>query len=299
MNDQAERLRFLARTLQDQVRSQVFEAVQSCRVIAVTSGKGGVGKTNLALGLALALAKAKYRVLLWDADLGLANVDIILGIVPKYNLTHVLKGERSIREVLIEGPAGLRVIPGGSGIEEIANVEPLVLTKILREMAALDSKLDYLFIDTGAGITRQVLAVALAATEVMLVTTPEPTALTDAYGMIKVLKNHRGAHRIKLIVNMAKNEREGEAAAEKLVRVARQFLGVELKVVGYVPYDRAVPDAVKKNQHYYLASPHAPASLSTLKIASSLGKIKKDGNSGLKDFVEQVVSFLQKKPREG
>lgn len=295
MNDQAERLRFLARALQDKIRSQLFEVPQTCRVIAVTSGKGGVGKTNLALGLALALAKAKYRVLLWDADLGLANVDIILGMVPKYNLTHVLKGEKSIRDILIEGPAGLRVIPGGSGIEELANVDPFILTKIYQEVAILDTKLDYLFIDTGAGISRQVLASALAATDVLLVTTPEPTALTDAYGMIKVLKNHRGAHRIKLIINMAKNDSEGEAAARKLVRVARQFLGLELSVMGFVPYDRAVQDAVKSNQSYFLAYPRAPASLSTLKIASSLGKIKEDTNSGLKNFMEQVVSFLQRK----
>lgn len=295
MNDQATRLRLLVNSFQERIRSQVLKTTFKCRVIAITSGKGGVGKTNLALGLAIALAKANYRVMLWDADLGMANVDVMLGLVPKYNLNHVLRGERSIRETLVEGPAGLWIIPGGSGVEELANAEPFILTRLLQEVAVLDDKLDYLFIDTGAGISRQVLAVALAATEVLLVTTPEPTALTDAYGMIKVLKSHHGADRIKLIVNMAQDNREGEATAKKLLRVTKQFLNLDLVVLGYVPYDRAVRDAVRNNQSYYLAYPRAAASLNTLKIASSLGKIEQEKTGGLKAFMEQVVSFLHRK----
>lgn len=295
MNDQATRLRLLVDSFQERIRSQVLETEVKCPVIAITSGKGGVGKTNLALGLAIALAKAKHRVLLWDADLGMANVDVMLGLVPKYNLNHVLRGERSIRETIIEGPAGLRIIPGGSGIEELANVEPVILTRLLQEVAVLDKQLDYLFIDTGAGVSRQVLALALAATDVLLVTTPEPTALTDAYGMIKVLKSHQRADRIKLIVNMTRDNREGEAIAKKLLRVTKQFLNLDLVVLGYVPYDRAVREAVRNNQPYYLAYPRAAASFNTLKIASSLGKIEQEETGGLKAFMEKVVSFLHRK----
>jgi len=292
LNDQAARLRLLVDSLQKRIRSQILETPVGCRVIVITSGKGGVGKTNLVLGLAIALAKANYRVLLWDADLGMANVDVILGLIPKYNLSHVLRDERSIQETIVEGPVGLQIIPGGSGIEELANVEPFILRRLFQEIAVLDKKLDYLFIDTSAGISKQVLAVALAATEVLLVTTPEPTALTDAYGMIKVLKSYNGADKIKLIVNMTKDNREGETIAKKLLCVTKQFLNLDLAVLGYVPYDRAVQNAVRNNQSYYLAYPRAAASFNTLKIASSLGKIEQKKPGGLKAFIEQTISFF-------
>lgn len=292
MSDQAEKLRILANTLQKKIHSQVFNNSKGCQVLAVTSGKGGVGKTNLALGLSLALAKAKYRVILWDADLGLANVDVVLGLIPKYNLYHVLKGERTLQEIMVQGPEGLWIIPGGSGIEELANVEPFLLNNLLQDMALLDKKMDYLIIDTGAGLSRQVVAVTLAASKVLLVTTPEPTALTDAYGLIKVLKGHLDG-RIKLIINMTKNKDEGEAAAQKLVRVTKQFLKLKIDFGGWVPFDNAVRDAVRNNQSYMLTYPRSPAALSTWKIASSLGRIEQENPSGIQSFIGQVVSFLK------
>jgi len=158
VKDQAERLRLIAKSLQEKIRNQIYNNMKTCRVLAVTSGKGGVGKTNLALGLSLALARAGYRVMILDADMGLANIDVILGLIPKYNLAHVFRGKKKIEDILQPGPAGLQIIPGSSGIEELANLDPLALTKLLEEISAFNQKLDYLFIDTGAGISRQVLA---------------------------------------------------------------------------------------------------------------------------------------------
>ena len=154
MNDQAEKLRRLTRNLHKKIEHRALESNgNKCRIIAVTSGKGGVGKTNIALAISLILSKAKYRVLLLDADLGLANIDVLLGLIPRYNLTHVLKGECTLKDVIVRGPEGLQIIPGGSGIEELANIEHYILQKILQQIAVLDKKVDYLVIDTAAGIT--------------------------------------------------------------------------------------------------------------------------------------------------
>ncbi len=294
MNDQAEKLRLLANTLHKKIHSRVFDDMKGCQVLAVASGKGGVGKTNLALGLSLALAKAKYRVILWDADMGMANIDVMLGLIPQYNLHHVFKGERTLQEIMVKGPEGLWIIPGGSGIEELANVEPFLLNKVLQDVSLLDKKIDYLIIDTGAGISRQVVAVTLAATEVLLVTTPEPTALTDAYGLIKVLKGHLNGG-IKLIINMVKNKDEGEAAALKLIRVSKQFLDLTVDFGGLVPYDNNIQNAVRNNQSYLLAYPRSPAALSTWRIASSLGRIELKNPTSIQGFIGQVVSFLKGK----
>lgn len=293
MKDQAERLRIIARSLKEQIRSQIYEGPKSCRVFAVTSGKGGVGKTNLALGLSLALAKAGHRVMLLDADMGLADIDIILGLIPKYNLSHVFTGEKHLEEVLYQGPAGLQIIPGGSGIEELANFDTLTLTKLLKDIGNLDQKLDFLFVDTSAGISKQVMAFILAADEVLVVTTSEPTALIDAYGLIKVFKHRSGTGKLKLIINMVRNQQEGEMAAQKLLGVVQQFLNLEIEVAGYVPRDSSVSEAVRRHQPYILAFPRAPVSLSTIKIASSLSNLTQEKARGIKSFFEQLATFFQ------
>lgn len=295
MNEQAERLRDLAKALQEKIQSQVFNLTAPCRVLTVSSGKGGVGKTNLALALSLALAGENYRVILIDADLGMANVDVILGMIPRYNLSDVFRGEKRIEEVIQEGPAGLKIIPGGSGIEEMVNLEPQALTRLLDDVAALEEKLDYLIVDTGAGISRQVMAFTLAAEEILLVTTPEPTALTDAYGLIKVFKQHQGKGRCRLVINMVKSEQEGRETAQKLVKVVQQFLKFKIEVAGFIPSDRAVAEAVRKNQSYILAFPRSPASLATMELAALLGNFTTAAktSSGVQGFFQRIATFLR------
>jgi len=300
MNDQAEKLRRLTRALPKKkfVHQALESSSQKCRIIAVTSGKGGVGKTNIALAISLILAKAKYRVLLLDADLGLANIDVLLGLLPKYNLTHVITGECSLKDIIVQGPEGLQIIPGGSGIEELANIEPSVLQKLLQDIAALDKKVDYLVIDTAAGINNQVLAITLAAHEILLITTPEPTALTDAYGLIKVLKKHSAAGHINLVINMVKDIEDGQAAAQKLISVSKQFLNINLGLAGYVPFDKAVQEAIRQNQSYILAYPRSPASLRTWRIASLLGGLGQN-STGIQDFIKNIIFFIRGERPEG
>ncbi|HAF16858.1 MAG TPA: ATP-binding protein [Peptococcaceae bacterium] len=299
MNDQAEKLRRLTRNLHKKIEHRALESNgNKCRIIAVTSGKGGVGKTNIALAISLILSKAKYRVLLLDADLGLANIDVLLGLIPRYNLTHVLKGECTLKDVIVRGPEGLQIIPGGSGIEELANIEHYILQKILQQIAVLDKKVDYLVIDTAAGITNQVLAITLAAHDILLITTPEPTALTDAYGLIKVLRKHSAAGHINLVINMVKDVQDGQAAAQKLISVSKQFLNINLGLAGYVPFDKAVQEAIRQNQSYVLAYPRSPASLHTWRIASLLGGVEQI-STGIQDFIKNVVLFIKGEQPEG
>lgn len=297
MGDQAEKLRLLAKSLQEKIQRQQVSSHRSsgCRVIAVTSGKGGVGKTNLALALSLALSMQRYRVVLMDADMGLANVDVILGIMPKYNLSDVIRGEKSLSDVIQEGPEGLKIIPSASGIEELANLDAESLERLIREIALIEQNFDYLVIDTGAGISRQVMAFILAAEEVLLVTTPEPTALTDAYGLIKVFKKHEGKGHIRLVINKVRSQQEGIETAQRLIRAAKYFLNMDIEVAGCIPSDKAVEDAVRRNQSFIVAFPRAPASQNVLKIASLYGDIARGmPKRSAEGFIRQIIWFFKR-----
>ena len=288
MKDQAEHLRLMVRSLQDKIRDEVFgSSPRRCRVIAVTSGKGGVGKTNLALGLAITLARAGYGVMLMDGDMGLANVDVVLGISPQYNLSHVVSGEKDLDGIVAEGPYGLKIIPGGSGIGAFANLDPLTLTRLFKEVTLLDETMDYLFIDTGAGISNQVMPYLLSSREILLVTTPEPTALADAYSLIKVFHQSHGRGKIGVIVNMTKNSQEGSDAARRLQNAARSFLdlGMVPEFLGSVSYDPALQNAVSRHTAYVVASPGCPAALDTVRIASDLGGVPLSIHPGPRTFL--------------
>lgn len=296
MLDQAEHLRAMVKSMQKSMRDQLLEQKpRRCRVIAVTSGKGGVGKTNISVNLAVTLARARYRVVLMDGDMGLANVDVLLGAYSRYDLSHVVRGEMTLEEIVIEGPEGLKIIPGGSGVEEMANITPSALMRLLDEVAHLDRQADYLFIDTGAGISAQVMLPLLAAEEVLLVTTPEPTSLTDAYGLIKVFHKQQGRGRIKVIVNMARNEQEGRAAGERLQKAVRTFLGRDLENLGYVTMDKAVRNAVSRHQPYVTAYPNSQAALNTVRIASELGGVPCHTAQGARSFFNSLISILNRK----
>ncbi|MGB9792046.1 MAG: MinD/ParA family protein [Thermacetogeniaceae bacterium] len=297
MGDQAEKLRLLAKSLQEKVQRQQVPSYNAngCRVITVTSGKGGVGKTNLALALSLALSMQKYRVALMDADMGLANVDVILGIMPKYNLLDVINGKMSLIDVIHEGPEGLKIIPSASGIEELANLDAKALDNLLNEIALIERQFDYLVIDTGAGISRQVMAFILAAEEILLVTTPEPTALTDAYGLIKVFKKHNGKGCLRLVINKVRSHQEGIEAAQRLIRAVKYFLNLDIEVAGCIPSDKAVEDAVRRNQSFIIAFPSAPASQNVMKIASIYGNVALwKPKRSIDGFMKQIISFLKR-----
>lgn len=261
MVDQAERLRQLVKN---------HTQSKPARVIAITSGKGGVGKTNLSVNLSIALLKQGSRVVLVDADLGMANVDVIMGLVPKYNLGQVLSGERSMDEVITNGPFGLKIIAGGSGDYQMANLNEQSLEFCLQQFNDLEKNTDILLIDTGAGISQSVLKFVLAAEEVIVVTTPEPTAITDAYGVIKVVANTRPELPIRVVVNMTRDNYEGKQVMERLTTVSKRFLGIDIINLGFIPMDPNVSKSVKEQQPFVISHPRSPAAQNVYQIARNL-----------------------------
>ena len=293
MPDQAAKLRELAqktKTTGDLSRSS------QKRIIAITSGKGGVGKTNLSVNLAIGLTGLGKRVMLMDADLGMANIDVILGVTPKYNLYHVLKGQRSIEEIVIEGPRGVKVIAGGSGISELANVGSEQRTRFIESMDELEDDFDIFLVDTSAGITDNVMGFLMAANEVIVVTTPEPTAITDAYGIISTLSSmqKKDKSNAKLIVNRVKSKQEGRVVAERIKTVAKQFLSIYVENLGIIYDDASVGEAVKKRQPFILSYPHSKASACVNDLANKLVNQPFNGSMEIKGFFQQVLGFLKR-----
>ncbi len=253
------------------------------RVISVTSGKGGVGKSNIVTNLALSLARRNLKVLILDADLNLANVDILLGLTPKFNLHHVFTGEKELREVLIEGPGGIQILPASSGIMELADLTESQRLYFLTEMESLENEVDVLLIDTAAGINNNVLYFNIAAQERIVVLTPEPTSLTDAYALIKVLVNRHDLKRFRFLINQARSEKEALAVFKKLSMVTDRFLGsLSLDYLGYIPYDSKLPQAVRQQRLVSDIFPEAPSSRVFAKLAANLAGekplSKDDGN---------------------
>jgi len=243
--------------------------VRLAKTVAVTSGKGGVGKTNLAVNLAVALAARRSTCLL-DADLGLANADLLSGVSPAATLEHVVRGERTLTEVMTVGPGGFRLLPGASGVASIANLPPVARRELVAQLAALERSFDLLLVDTGAGLGANAMAFTLAADSALVVVTPEPTSITDAYGAIKTLAAKVAKPRVRVAVNMAADATEGEEVFRRLDRVARHFLGVPLELAGVVPTDPAVREAVRARVPFLLFAPDAPASRAVEAIAQRL-----------------------------
>ena len=291
MSDQAARLRELAQ--QTKTKEDLTRSSQK-RVIAITSGKGGVGKTNLTVNLAIGLTTLGKRVMVMDADLGLANIDVILGVTPKYNLYHVLKGQRSIEDIIIEGPRGVKIITGGSGISELANVGEEQLSRFIDGVDELENDFDILLVDTSAGINTNVMSFLMAADEVVVVTTPEPTAYTDAYGIINAMSKQRDRSDVKLIVNRVKSLQEGRKVAERIKAVAKQFLHTNVENMGIIYDDNIVGEAVKKRQPFILSYPNSKASVCINDLANKLINQPFRESVKIKGFFRQVLDFLNK-----
>ncbi len=231
------------------------------RSIAITSGKGGVGKTNIATNLAIALAeKTTKAIYILDADLGLANIDVILGIAPRFNLAHVIRGEKDIEDILVKGPMGINIIPGSSGVSDLANLTDEEREEFLGKLSVLEKEDGILIIDTGAGINSNVLDFVLSSDEVIVITTPEPTAITDAYALIKIISSSEKSLTINLLVNMVRKEEEYELVTRGISLVAKQFLNVDIKKMGYIYYDDIVSKAVLSQEAFYLLYPESLAS---------------------------------------
>ncbi len=249
------------------------KAGHKVRVVSVTSGKGGVGKTNIVVNLAYALAKKGKRVMVLDADVGLANVDILLGLTPQYTIQHLLNGERGLSDILIEGPGGILVLPASSGIQELAELTREQRLQLLTAFETLDRKIDILVIDTGAGISSNVMYFNVAAHEIMVVVSPEPTSITDAYALMKVMSLRYAERHFFLLVNGVKDKKDADEVYEKLSMVAGRFLNISINYLGFIPYDNHVKKAVKRQKIVLENYPDAPVSRSFQALAERFLKI--------------------------
>ena len=248
----------------------MVQETRRASVIAITSGKGGVGKSNVAVNLAIKLAEAGKDVVLLDADLGLANADVLCNIDLPYNVSHVIARKKELSEVMINAPGGFRLIGGASGLARMADLSERDRQRIVDSLAQIEQESDVLIIDTGAGISPNVLAFTRAADHVLVVTTPEPTAITDAYAVIKVISRDGGDRRISLLVNFARSAAEATVVHERIAKVARQFLGVTVYDGGYVLNDEMVSAAVRKRVPFVLSSPRCAASACIAQLAVRL-----------------------------
>lgn len=271
--------------------SSAADTISPVQVIAVASGKGGVGKTNVSVNLAVSLARIGRRVMLLDADLGLANVDVLLGIKPAYTLADVLSGERSLDEILVSGPQNIAVVPASSGVARMANLSTLEHAGIVRAFSELQRPLDVLIVDTAAGIHDSIVHFCRAAQEVLVVVCNEPAALTDAYALIKVLNRDQGISRVRILANMVQDIPEGRALFQKLSGVCERFLDVTLDLAGTIPYDDYLRKAVQRQRAVTELYPRAPAARAFQKLAERVSEWPPPrGTSGrIEFFVERLL----------
>ncbi|HMM21579.1 MAG TPA: MinD/ParA family protein [Selenomonadales bacterium] len=294
MQDQAEKLRQLVRGRQSSRGAIIKQPGLQARVITVTSGKGGVGKTNLTVNLALALANMGQRVLILDADLGLANVELILGCTPRYNLLNLLEDGYSIEDIIVDGPRGVKFVSGGSGLCELADLSEAQLQKIINQVVLFDRWATVILVDTGAGIHQSVLSFVLAADEVLVVTTPEPTAIADAYALMKAYSSNHGRLPLKLVVNRVTDMVEGQLVTDKLTKVAERFLGLPIESLGFIHEDPSVMRAVKSQKPLILAQPDSLAARSIEHLAQKLLYGKEFSTAtGIRGFINKFLQIMQ------
>jgi flagellar biosynthesis protein FlhG len=264
------------------------------RVIAVTSGKGGVGKSNVVVNLGLALAQMGQKVLLIDADLGLANLDILLGLSPSFTIHDLLSLRRSLSEVMVDGPEGIKILPASSGIPELADLDKHQKMFLLGELDDYSENIDVVLIDTGAGISRNVLFFNIAAQERIVVANNEPTSITDAYALIKVLASQHGENHYRLLVNGLAKPQDGEMVYRTMLRVTERFLGgISLDYLGFIPYDEAIPKAVLKQQPVLTLFPRARVSRSFNSLAKRLWDLSAPPGMGsnIKFFWRRLLQY--------
>jgi flagellar biosynthesis protein FlhG len=266
--------------------------VKPIQVLAVTSGKGGVGKTTISINLAIAMAKLGRRVMLLDADLGLANVDVMLGLRPAVNLSHVIDGVCDIDEIVLTGPAGIKIIPASSGIRRMADLTVAQHAGLVYAFSSLAGLCDILLIDTSAGISESVIRFCIAAQDVIIVVCNEPASVTDAYAMIKVLHQDYGLVRFRVLVNQTESAEEGRVLFENLVNVTQRFLNVSLDHMGTVPYDPNFRKCVQRQRALLEMAPRCPAAqaFDYLAVRADKWPVPSMANGKLEFFVERMIT---------
>lgn len=291
MKDQAERLRELMRN-----KEKSRAANKKAKVLAITSGKGGVGKTNFAINLAISIKRLGHKVLVLDADLGLANVEILTGTNAKYTILDLILGRKSINEIIITGPEEIKLISGGSGLEELSVMDEENINRLIEELERLESSIDFIIIDTGAGISDLVTKFVMAADEVIVVTTPDPTSIMDAYTMIKTLINNGYESKLNVVTNMVNNKGEAITTFNKLNMAANNFLKTELNFLGFLERNNLVSRAVKEQRPFILSNPRSTISkrinFMALKFVETNNGVKMDKKDS---FTSKLKNLLFKR----
>jgi len=261
------------------------------KVISVTGGKGGVGKSNITLNTALTLADRGKKVIIMDADLGLANIDIMLGLRVTRNLSHVIKGECSLDDILLEGPKGIKIIPASSGTKEMAQLNDMEHAGLIRAFSELSADVDILLVDTAAGIADNVISFAQASQDLIVVVCDEPTSITDAYALIKILSVEHGVFRFRIVANMVHSQKEGRELFAKLTRVTDQFLDVTLDFLGSIPFDENIRKAVRKQQALVTLYPQSEAAVAFKHMAEKINQwpVPKTAKGNIEFFMERLV----------
>jgi len=294
MSDQAEVLRRIVGNMNNGLAAPENRKTEKrARIITITSGKGGVGKTSVTVNLAIALSRLGLRIAILDVDFGLANVDLLFGITPKHTLLDLIRDEKSIFEVMTDGPNNIKFLSGGSGVEELTRLDRKKLRKFISNIALLDKIYDIILIDTGAGLSRNVMSFIMAADEIILVTTPEPTAITDAYALVKMVSRRDRKKIIRILVNKAETAREAEDIANRLLVVSEKFLSLKLNKLGYILYDDNIVKAVKLQKPFCLSNPKSQAARSMFALADALVENRNsDDLLGARGFIQRVLSFF-------
>jgi len=263
------------------------------RAIAVTGGKGGVGKTNISVNLGVAAAEMGQKVMLLDADLGLANIDVVLGLHPQYDLSHVMRGERTLEEILVEGPFGLKLVPGASGLQSLAELSPAEHTGLIRAFSELAADTELLIIDTAAGISDTVLSFSRAAHEIVVVVCDEPASITDAYAIIKLLNRDYGHQRFRVLANMVRSAQEGRELYNKMCRVADRYLDVTLGFMGAIPFDENLRKAVRTQRPVVQAFPRSRVAQVFRSLAKKIETWPQPegANGQVQFFVERLIKY--------
>ncbi|GHV11003.1 site-determining protein [Spirochaetia bacterium] len=304
MEDQAEKLREIVRQKNgagenpstgeqriDTSASRPFKGRQGAktRIITVTSGKGGVGKTNLSVNMALAYARLGKKVVVMDADLGLANVNVILGVIPKWNLYHVIRKQKTMKEIIVETKYGISIVAGASGFSKIANLNEEERKSFIDELETL-SNADIIIIDTSAGVSSSVLDFIAAAEDAVIVTTPEPTAITDAYGIIKIIATEYESLNmgLKLVVNRVKSAAEAKKVADRMTNIAGQFLNLKVDYLGFIYDDGVVSQAVLRQKPFMVIDPKSKASLCVQHIVQRMDKSEFRETGGFSSMMKRL-----------
>ncbi|WP_250278438.1 MinD/ParA family protein [[Clostridium] colinum] len=290
--DQAKELRSLINNVQNINLKNTLNS----RVLTISSGKGGVGKSSFSVNLAIYLSSLNKRVLIIDADFGLANIEVLLGVRPKYNFYHMLKGEKNISEIIVDTDYGIKLISGGNGLKELSNVNSTEIKYFIEQFEYLDKIADIIIIDTGAGISPNVTNFLMASDENIIVTTPEPTSFTDAYTLIKIIKEQNKAiDKIGIVINKADDKYEADRIFTKLDHVCNKFLGINIENMGYIATDVALIKAVKQQQPAILSFPNSDFSKSIKIIGNRIvDENQVVSNEGIKSFIQRLTRIFNK-----